>query len=131
MPIEPHIDQDPVETEEWVDALDSVIRTDGKERAAYLLSQLAAMMGSTGVGGALNTPYVNTIAPEDEVHKPREDDEISRKVSVLIRWNAVAMILRAGKRAPELGGHIATYASAATLYDIGFNYFFNMHLFFN
>ncbi|MCP5054053.1 MAG: pyruvate dehydrogenase (acetyl-transferring), homodimeric type [bacterium] len=119
-----NIDQDPLETQEWIEALDSVIRSDGKERAAYLLNRLAVKMGSKGVGGALNTPYVNTIAPEDEVHKPREDDEISRKVSVLIRWNAVAMILHAGKRAAELGGHIASYASAATLYDVGFNYFF-------
>jgi pyruvate dehydrogenase E1 component len=118
-------DIDPLETQEWMEALESVLRTEGKDRAAFLLSKLASLMGSTGVGGALNTPYVNTIAPEDEVHKPREDNEISRKVSVLIRWNAVAMIIRAGKKAAELGGHIASYASAATLYDIGFNYFFH------
>lgn len=120
------IDIDPTETQEWVDSLDSVVREEGAERAQFLLQALQEFaekkqLGSWGA--TITTPYVNTIPVALEEQMPA-DFEVLEKVNALIRWNAVAMVVRGGKKDSALGGHIATYASAATLYDIGFNYFF-------
>lgn len=118
-------DLDALETQEWLDALENVVKQDGRARAEYLLHALADHAHTLGLrrSSALTSPYVNTIAPEAQ--KPLPPDEgVAKRISALIRWNAVAMVLRAGKYAPELGGHIASYASAATLYEVGFNHFF-------
>lgn len=119
-------DIDPEETQEWLEALESVLAADGRERAAFLLKQMIYDAQRKGVRGLIQTttPYKNTIAPEDEAKCPG-DGKIERTIRAFIRWNAVVMVLRAGHRAPELGGHIATYASAATLYEVGFNHFFH------
>ena len=119
------IDIDPSETQEWLDALASVVHHGGMDRTEYLLTQLnkyARQAGSSAPTG-MTAAYANTISPEDEDPIP-DDHELAKKLLSLIRWNAVAMVLRAGKKAPELGGHIATYSSAADLYEVGFNHFF-------
>ncbi|MCH9756913.1 MAG: pyruvate dehydrogenase (acetyl-transferring), homodimeric type [Gammaproteobacteria bacterium] len=121
-------DTDPTETSDWIDALEAVIKAHGPERAGFLIQQLLSAADASGVllPSAIHTPYRNTIKRSDE--KPMPPDEgIGKRISALIRWNAVAMVLRAGKYAPELGGHIASYASASTLYETGFNYFFKGH----
>ena len=122
---EKNLDIDPIETREWLDALQSVFATDGAERGAFLLEQLLNKANAEGVKltSSRNTPYRNTIKTHEE--KPMPSDEgVGKRLNALIRWNAVAMVLRAGKYAPELGGHIASYASSSTLYETGFNYFF-------
>lgn len=118
-------DIDPIETREWLDALQAVIATDGHERASFLLQQLFNNANDEGIAlaCAVNTPYRNTIKVFEEKQMP-PDEGMANRISALIRWNAVAMVLRAGKYAPELGGHIASYASAATLYETGFNHYF-------
>lgn len=113
-------DIDPIETREWQDALQAVISTDGEARAAFILEKLCKQLNYVGNG---KTVYANTIKPHEERLMP-PDEGMSKRIAALIRWNAVAMVLRAGKKAPELGGHIASYASAATLYDVGFNHIF-------
>lgn len=118
-------DIDPIETREWLDALQAVFVSEGKERADFILRQLIHKANAEGLSltQSINTPYRNTIPPHEE--KPIPPDEgLGTRINALIRWNAVAMVLRAGKYAAELGGHIASYASASTLYEIGFNYFF-------
>jgi len=116
-------DIDPAETREWLEALEAVVREDGPDRARELLEALQASANAAGVsdGAALTTPYVNTIPPEHEPEPPG-DEELERRLRSLIRWNAMAIILQANKRA-DVGGHIATYQSAATLYEVGFNHF--------
>lgn len=127
MPIEKEInsDLDPIETDEWLEALQAVIASDGNERARFLLESLIKKANKEGIylGALINTPYRNTINTYDEKLIP-PDEGMGKRISALIRWNAVAMVLRAGKYAPELGGHIASYASASTLYEVAFNYFF-------
>ncbi|KTD66227.1 pyruvate dehydrogenase (acetyl-transferring), homodimeric type [Legionella shakespearei] len=122
---ETNIDLDPIETREWLDALQAVFATDGNERAAFLLQQLLNKANAEGVKltSSINTPYRNTIKPHEEKQMP-PDEGIGKRINALIRWNAVAMVIRAGKYAAELGGHIASYASSSTLYETGFNYFF-------
>lgn len=122
---ETNLDLDPIETREWLDALQAVLINDGPERTAFLLQQLINRANTEGVKltSSINTPYRNTIKPHEEKQMP-PDEGIGKRINALIRWNAVAMVLRAGKYAPELGGHIASYASASTLYETGFNYFF-------
>ncbi len=117
-------DIDPVETKEWLESLSAVLEKDGKNRAQYLIKQLIDYSYKEGSDLVLsrNTPYINTIAPEDE-KKSSGDQNLERKIRALIRWNAAAMVVRANKKNPELGGHIGTFASAATLYDIGMNHF--------
>jgi pyruvate dehydrogenase E1 component len=119
-------DLDPVETREWLEALDSVLAFEGAERAGFLLEQLfaAARQAGTPVPYSANTPYLNTIAPHREAAHPG-DHEVERRIRSIIRWNAVAIVLRANKESSELGGHIASFQSAATLYDIGFNHFWH------
>jgi pyruvate dehydrogenase E1 component len=118
-------DIDPIETREWLDALQAVFANDGSDRAAFLIQELINKANTEGVRlkSSMNTPYRNTIKTYEE--KPMPSDEgIGKRINALIRWNAVAMVVRAGKYAAELGGHIASYASASTLYETGFNYFF-------
>lgn len=118
-------DIDPIETREWLDALQAILLNDGNERAAFILQELYNKANAEGVklGNSVHTPYRNTIRTHEEKLMP-PDEGIGKRINALIRWNAVAMVLRAGKYAPELGGHIASYASSSTLYETGFNYFF-------
>jgi pyruvate dehydrogenase E1 component len=120
-----HLDPDPIETKEWIDALLSVLKFEGAERANFLIQQLITKAWQLGLNlpAALTTPYVNTIPANKEPAFPG-DEKLEKRIAALIRWNAVIMVLRAGKVSAELGGHIATYASAATLYEVGFNHFF-------
>lgn len=122
VPVQP-LDTDYNETQEWIDAIESVIALEGADRARSIVQQLLQHLSYSPQGGAYNTPYQNTIAPELEAEKPG-DDKIEEQISSLIRWNALATVLRAGKKDSNLGGHIASYASSATLYEVGFNYFF-------
>lgn len=119
-------DVDPAETQEWLAALDSVYREEGSERTKYLIEKVNTRARSQGVDlpSGINTPYTNTIPNDAETPMP-PDDGNAQRISALIRWNAVAMVVNAGKHFPELGGHIASYASAATLYEVGFNHFFH------
>lgn len=119
-------DQNPIETQEWLEALSGVAEVEGLERAQFLLQELLnyAHQQNLGVAAGGTTPYVNTIRKEDEPTFPG-DKEMEERISSLIRWNAMAMVLNGGKHSPELGGHIATYASAAVLYEVGFNHFFH------
>jgi pyruvate dehydrogenase E1 component len=118
-------DRDPQETQEWLDALDSVLKYEGPERAQYLLEQLHARARRNGVSlpFSANTSYVNTIAPGTEEKSPG-DHELEHRIRSFVRWNAVAMVVRANKHT-NVGGHIASFASAATLYDVGYNHFWH------
>jgi pyruvate dehydrogenase E1 component len=117
-------DLDPTETREWTQALDAVIAADGTERAHYLLERLVD--ATRRAGGYLpfqpTTEYVNTIPPQLEAKMPG-DPAMEWRIRCLIRWNAMAMVVRANRKPGELGGHIASFASSATLYDVGFNHF--------
>ena len=121
-----HPDIDPIETAEWVDALEAVIRNDGPDRARQLLEEVFADARLRGLHPAedLSTPYVNTIPAELEVPVPG-DPELEHRVRSLVRWNAIATVLGANKESSELGGHIASFQSAATLYEVGFNHFWH------
>jgi pyruvate dehydrogenase E1 component len=118
-------DDDPQETAEWLDALDGVVRHAGAERAQYLFDRLAAYASSNGIGTARLsiTPYANTIAVHQQPPYPGDLD-IEEKLAAALRWNALAMVVRANRAYGELGGHIASYASAADLFEVGFNHFF-------
>ncbi len=118
-------DEDPQETREWLDALESVVREKGKGRAAYILQQLGSLAVDRRVRlpAAITTPFRNTIPPEAEKRMPG-DLFMERRIRSLVRWNALAMVMRANVRDPSLGGHISSFSSSATLYDVGFNYFF-------
>ena len=117
-------DRDHAETQEWLDALASVAENDSPERAKQLLEWLNNHAPGFGVHiGRLNTPYVNTIPREQEPLMPG-DPNLEWRLRSLIRWNALAIVMRANQNDDELGGHIATFASSATLYDVGFNHFF-------
>jgi len=117
-------DIDPIETQEWLDSLSAIMKNDGSERAHFILKKLIDEAYKEGSHRPLTriTPYINTIPPELEVKSPG-DQNIERRIRSLIRWNAAAMVVRANKKNPELGGHIGTFASAATLYDVGMNHF--------
>jgi pyruvate dehydrogenase E1 component len=119
-------DPDTVETGEWLDSMRAVLHYQGAERAAFLLEKLTDEAQHAGVSTplTLNTPYVNTIPPERE-ERANWDRAIEHRIRSIIRWNAVAIILRANKESSELGGHIASFQSAATLYDIGFGHFWH------
>lgn len=119
------IDEDPVETDEWVQAILSVVEQEGTQRAQYLLQRLSSKLTETGgqLPYAINTPYRNTIPVALEARMPG-DLFMERQIRSLIRWNAMAMVMRANLKDSTLGGHISTFQSSATLYDIGFNYFF-------
>jgi pyruvate dehydrogenase E1 component len=118
-------DLNPQETSEWLEALDQVIEDGGPDRASYLLHQLSDRATRLGVRAPANvtTPYVNTIPVEEQVAYPG-DRALERRIKSLIRWNAAAMVVRANKYDPNIGGHISTFASLATLSEVGFNHFF-------
>ncbi|KQO55864.1 pyruvate dehydrogenase [Methylobacterium sp. Leaf469] len=117
-------DLDPVETQEWLDSLDGVLDVDGPERAHYLIEQVidGARKKGAPVPYSANTAYLNTILPQNQDPHPG-DRAIEHRIRSAIRWNAIAIILRANKDSSELGGHIASFQSAATLYDTGFMHF--------
>jgi len=118
-------DIDERETTDWIESLDDVLDQEGETRARFLLFKLLkrARQRQVGLPPLTNTRYINTISPEQEPFFPG-DEVLERRIRRLIRWNAVAMVLRANNRFAGIGGHLATYASAATLYEVGFNHFF-------
>lgn len=118
-------DSDPTETAEWLAALGSVLRESGKDRAEFIIERLLADAQRQGLAVPTDivTSYINTIPVDEEAQMPHEGPETHRLRS-LIRWNALMLVLRAGVKDSALGGHLSTYASAATLYEVGFNYFF-------
>jgi pyruvate dehydrogenase E1 component len=118
-------DYDPIETQEWLDSLDAVLKTHGTDRAAYLIRKLAEHAFDRGIRlpPAITTPFRNTIPPSAEKRMPG-DLFIERRIRSLVRWNALAMVMRANENDEGLGGHISSFSSSATLYDVGFNYFF-------
>jgi pyruvate dehydrogenase E1 component len=117
-------DSDPIETQEWLDSVDAVVESDGRERMGFLLDQAIDHAQEYGVkvSAGLSTPYVNTIPVDEEPELPG-DPELERLATALVRWNAIAIVLQANAESTELGGHIASYQSAETLYEIGFNHF--------
>jgi len=117
-------DSDPSETREWLESIDSVLRVDGAQRAHYLLERVIDHTRRSGAHLPFkpNTAYVNTIATAQEKEYPG-DRALERRIEAYIRWNAMAMVVQANRQSSEYGGHIATYASAATLYEVGFNHF--------
>jgi len=119
-----NIDIDPAETQEWVDALEAIIENEGVERAHFVLEQMIDKARRTGahLPFSANTAYVNTISTHLEEPSPG-DPAIEDRLRAYIRWNAMAMVVKANRKSTELGGHIATFASAATLYDVGYNHF--------
>jgi len=126
MDMSPLPDNDPQETQEWLDALDGVLEYEGAGRAHYLLERLIDKSRRSGANlpYSANTAYINTIPPGQEERSPG-NHELEHRIRSYVRWNAMAMVVRANKVSSELGGHIASFASAATLYDVGFNHFWH------
>jgi pyruvate dehydrogenase E1 component len=118
-------DIDPAETDEWIESLDALVKQAGPERARFVLYKLLkrARMLQVGLPPLTQTRYINTISPEQEPDFPG-DEEMEHRIRQFIRWNAVAMVVRANHHYEGIGGHLATYASSATLYEVGFNHFF-------
>jgi pyruvate dehydrogenase E1 component len=118
-------DTDPGETQEWLDSLDAVIDSHGKTRARFLLSKLLERARASQVSfpATVSTPYVNTIPREAEAWFPG-DEFLERRIRAFVRWNAAMMVVKANKQADGIGGHLSTFASSASLYEIGFNHFF-------
>ncbi len=121
-------DRDPIETWEWIESLDEVVRHAGRHRACFLIERILERARFHGCvpPGPLVTDYVNTIPPEEEPPYPG-DEVLEKRIRRIIRWNAAVMVHRANSRFPGLGGHLSTYASAASLYEVGFNHFFRGH----
>src|SRR3954471_8018754 len=120
------VEVDPQETREWLEALDAVVASERPDRTQFLLERVighAQLSGATPAPAG-NTPYLNTIPPQDEPTLP-VDEQLERRVRSIVRWNAIATILNANKTSSELGGHIASYQSAAVLYETGFNHFWH------
>jgi len=119
---------DATETREWLDSLDYVLQSGGPAKVARLLRELTIHARQNGVKlpFTANTPYINTISDDEQVLMPGSPD-LERRIKSLVRWNAAAMVVRANKAEEGIGGHISTYASAATLYEVGFNHFFRGH----
>jgi pyruvate dehydrogenase E1 component len=118
-------DMDPVETREWIEAFKNIVELEGAERATFILMKLIEQARRLRVPmpPVVNTPYSNTISLADQPQFPG-NPEIEARLSALVRWNALAMVVRANRAHPELGGHIATYASSADLFEVGYNHFF-------
>jgi pyruvate dehydrogenase E1 component len=121
-------DGDPDETQEWIDSLDEVVDRGGAGRAQFLLYKVLkrARMLHLGLPPTTQTRYINTISPEQEPRFPG-DEELERRIRRLVRWNAAVMVVRANQREPGIGGHLSTYASAASIYEVGYNHFFRGH----
>jgi pyruvate dehydrogenase E1 component len=121
----PPKDLDPTETREWLEAFDAIVQQEGRDRATYILRKLLdhARVRRVPLPPVLNTPYCNTISLADQPQFPGNVD-IEARIGGLVRWNALAMVVRANRAHPELGGHIATYASIADLFEVGNNHFF-------
>ena len=117
-------DVDAAETSEWLEAIDAVVAHDGPDRARQILTRVVERAQHSGTGpiASLNTPYVNTIPVEREAKLPG-DPALERRLRSIVRWNAIAMVVRANKVSSELGGHIASYQSLAALYEVGYNHF--------
>ena len=122
--IEPAIDIDPEETREWLDALDGVLENEGPARAQQLVERIVerAQTGGAHVELGVQTPYVNTIPVAQQPQLPG-NEELETRIRHLVRWNAMALVVRANEESSELGGHVASFASSAMLYDVGFNHF--------
>src|SRR5512145_911266 len=120
------LDHDPLETQEWLDSLQSVLEKEGAARAHFLLDQLIhhARMAGDDMPISATTPYLNTISCDKEERSPG-NKELEHRIRAWTRWNAMAIVMNANKESSELGGHIASFASAATLYDVAFNHFFH------
>ena len=118
-------DTDPAETREWIDSLDAMVAASGRQRARYLLARLLERSNEqqVGVPPTTYTPYINTIPAAEQPFFPG-DENIERRIRAFIRWNAAAMVIRANKAADGIGGHLSTFASSASLYEVGFNHFF-------
>jgi pyruvate dehydrogenase E1 component len=118
-------DADPAETREWLEAFDALVQSEGRERATFLLRKLLdhARVRRVPLPPVLNTPYKNSVALADQPQFPG-NLELESRISAIVRWNALAMVVRANRAHAELGGHIASYASAADLFEVGFNHFF-------
>ena len=118
-------DADPDESSEWTEALEDVVRVNGPLRARFLLEQVLARARELKIGlpTLTQTPYINTIPPHEEPAFPG-DEAMEKRIRRIVRWNAMAMVYRANKRHPGIGGHVATYASSASLVEIGYNHFF-------
>src|SRR5581483_6675789 len=118
-------DQDPEETREWVDALNAVVRRWGAARGLFLLKRLEEEAQQLGVVAHVppHSAYQNTIPLAKQGPYPG-DLALEQRIDAIIRWNALAMVVRANRASPELGGHIASYASAAEIFEVGFNHFF-------
>ncbi|HEV3388886.1 MAG TPA: pyruvate dehydrogenase (acetyl-transferring), homodimeric type, partial [Solirubrobacteraceae bacterium] len=119
-------DIDAVETTEWLEAVDAVVEHDGPDRARHILARAVqrAQLAGSGPIASITTPYVNTIPSEREARLPG-DPLLERRLRSIVRWNAMAMVVRANKLSSELGGHIASFQSLATLYDVGYNHFWH------
>ena len=117
-------DIDPQETQEWLEALDSLIEAEGLDRTHFMLEQLIARARASGayLPYSANTAYINTIPAHKEQYTPG-DPALEWRIRSINRWNAMAMVVKANRKNSELGGHIASYASAATLYETGYNHF--------
>ena len=122
---EKYKDIDPQETKEWVESIEDALEEHGYERTRYLLETLIEYAQSNGARLPFNTntPFVNTILPGQQPQYPGDRD-IERNIKSIIRWNAMAMVTKANKETPGIGGHISTFASAATLYEVAFNHIF-------
>ena len=118
-------DLDPIETQEWLDSLESVLEVEGEDRVHYLMTRMGELATRSGskLPHAITTPYRNTIPVAREARLPG-DVFMERRIRSLVRWNALAMVMRTNLHDPDLGGHISSFASSATLYDVGFNHFF-------
>ncbi|MBL6969678.1 MAG: pyruvate dehydrogenase (acetyl-transferring), homodimeric type, partial [Gammaproteobacteria bacterium] len=118
-------DKDPQETQEWLEALESVIEFEGSDRAHYLIEKMIdrARRSGANLPYSSNTAYVNTIPVAQQKRIPG-DQSLEHKLRAYIRWNAMAIVVKANHRPGNVGGHIASFASSATLYDVGFNHFF-------
>ena len=118
-------DADRVETSEWLDAFDDVVDVHGRTRARYLLMRILerARQKQVDFPATVSSPYVNTIPSDEEPEFPG-DEYLERRIRAFIRWNAAVMVVRANVRSEAIGGHLSTYASSASLYEVGFNHFF-------
>ena len=120
-----YVDVDPTETQEWLESFDGLVKSGGNYRARFLMLELLrrAAENNVGVPSLRSTDYINSIAPDNEPWFPG-DEFVERRIRAMIRWNAAIMVHRAQRPGVSVGGHISTYASSATLYEVGFNHFF-------